>query len=168
MSATPADIDVEVDFDAWTGAMPDTADLAREAAIAGLGGLPGGLAVLLTDDDSVRALNHRFRGMDAATNVLAFPAASNPAGHLGDIALAFGVCDTEARAQDKTLADHLRHLVIHGVLHLLGYDHLEESEANRMEALERELLATLGVSDPYVRDVEASASLAMADAVRDG
>jgi probable rRNA maturation factor len=94
-------------------------------------------------------LNARFLGKHASTNVLSFPAAAHAGGHLGDIALASGVCAREAAEQGKTLADHLRHLVIHGVLHLLGYDHADDAEAKRMETLERDLLAGLGVADPY-------------------
>ena len=114
---------------------------------------PGPVTLLLTDDDTVRDLNARFRGKDHATNVLSFPAAPQPGlpgpQPLGDLALAFGVCAAEAAAQGKTLADHLRHLVVHGVLHLLGHDHEDDAEAEAMEALEREILAGLGVADPY-------------------
>jgi probable rRNA maturation factor len=112
---------------------------------------PGGehLVVLLTDDAAVRELNGRFRGQDKPTNVLSFPAAANPEGHLGDLALAYGVCAREAAEQGKTLAAHLQHLVAHGVLHLLGYDHMTEPEAREMEDLERAVLAGLGIADPY-------------------
>ena len=84
--------------------------------------------------------------------MLSFPAAANPHDHLGDVALAYGVCAAEAKAQDKSLGDHLSHLTIHGVLHLLGYDHEIDSEAEAMEALEREILAGLGVADPYAAE----------------
>jgi probable rRNA maturation factor len=109
----------------------------------------GEAAVLLTDDAEVQGLNARFRGKDSPTNVLSFPAGPNPMGHLGDVALAFGVCESEARAQGKPLADHLRHLVVHGLLHLLGYDHEDEAEGDVMEALERSILSRMGVPDPY-------------------
>jgi probable rRNA maturation factor len=107
------------------------------------------LTVLLTDDATVRDLNARFRGKDAATNVLAFPAPETARPHLGDVALAYGVCAGEAEAQGKTLADHLMHLTAHGLLHLLGYDHQTEAEAGEMEALERRILHGLGSPDPY-------------------
>ncbi len=150
MTSQPSrEVDVEIEADAWTQALPSAEVLAREAALAGLGTDAGALVILLTDDESLRELNHRFRGKDAATNVLSFPAPPNPGGHLGDIALAFGVCDREARAQVKPLADHLRHLVIHGVLHLLGHDHQDDDEALVMEALETQRLADLGIPDPY-------------------
>lgn len=113
----------------------------------------GPVVILLTDDETVRGLNARFRGQDKPTNVLSFPAPEGPGAPLGDIALAFGVCAAEARNQGKPLADHLRHLVIHGVLHLMGWDHETDDEAEAMEALERGLLAALGVADPYRAEV---------------
>ncbi|WP_346764262.1 rRNA maturation RNase YbeY [Caulobacter sp. SLTY] len=105
--------------------------------------------MLLTGDNEVADLNTRFRHKPGPTNVLSFPAPPNPENHLGDIALAYGVCAREAAAQGKTLADHLRHLTVHGVLHLAGYDHQTDDEAEAMEALERRVLADLGVADPY-------------------
>jgi probable rRNA maturation factor len=143
-------IDIEVEDDAWSGALDNAEDLARAAAAAAQALTGGGdIAILLTDDGSVRALNARFRGEDKATNVLSFPAPPMPGAPLGDIALAFGVCQAEARAQGKPLANHLRHLVIHGVLHLAGYDHQGEREAARMEEIERDLLAAMNIPDPY-------------------
>lgn len=151
-------IEVEIEAEAWSAALPDAETLVRQAGQAAVGdGSGGGVAILLTDDAAVRDLNVRFRGADAPTNVLAFPAAPNPEDaphhmHLGDVALAFGVCEREAVDQGKPLADHLRHLVIHGVLHLLGYDHQDDAQATAMESRERELLAGLGVPDPYARE----------------
>lgn len=110
------------------------------------------LVVLLTDDASVRDLNARFRGKDSPTNVLSFPAPPNPERHLGDVALAYGVCAREATEQGKSLRHHLQHLVVHGVLHLLGYDHMSDDEAEAMEGLERIVLAGLGAPDPYQAD----------------
>ena len=140
-------IDIEIEDEAWSAALPNAEALALEAAEAATA--EGGLAILLTDDDTVADLNLRFRGKSGPTNVLSFPAPENREGHLGDIALAYGVCAREAAEQGKPLAHHLQHLVAHGVLHLLGYDHLTEAEAEEMEALERRILAGLGVPDPY-------------------
>ena len=84
--------------------------------------------------------------------MLSFPAAPNPHDHLGDIALGYGVCAAEAVAQGTSLADHLQHLTAHGVLHLLGYDHEIDSEAEAMETLERRILEGLGVADPYASE----------------
>jgi probable rRNA maturation factor len=144
-------IDLEIEDPAWTRALPLAETLARQAAEAALGRVDetGGAVVLLTDDAAVAELNLRFRDKPGPTNVLSFPAPSNPEQHLGDIALAFGVCAREAEAQGKPLAHHLQHLVVHGVLHLVGYDHTTDAEAGEMEALEREVLAGLGVPDPY-------------------
>ena len=138
---------------AWIVALPDAEAIVERAATAGLGSVEGGLVVLLTDDATVRDLNARFRGKDRPTNVLSFPAAVMPGqtpAPLGDIVLAYGVCAAEADAQGKTLTNHLTHLVVHGVLHLLGRDHEDESEAEAMEAEERAILARLGIADPYI------------------
>ena len=144
---------VEVECGDWRQAVPDVRDIVRRAAQLATPIASGEtVTVLLTDDSVVRDLNKRFRQKDTPTNVLAFPSAPG-AGHLGDIALAYGVCAREAGEQAKSLADHLRHLVIHGVLHLRGYDHQTDDEALTMETLERRLLARLGVSDPYASRV---------------
>ena len=119
--------DVEIEADGWSAALADAEALTRvaaEAALAIEGAVGEGVTVLLTDDETVRDLNRRFRGKDQPTNVLSFPAPHNPERFLGDIALAFGVCAREAAEQAKPLADHLQHLVAHGVLHLLGSDHM--------------------------------------------
>ena len=145
-------IEIEVEVEAWTGALPDVEAIVDRAAQAALGTVEGDIVVLLTDDAAVRELNGRFRDKDRPTNVLSFPAPESAAPHLGDIVLAYGVCASEAQAQGKTLSDHLSHLVVHGVLHLLGRDHEDDAEAEEMEAEEREILAELGVSDPYAAD----------------
>ncbi|MCS6626345.1 rRNA maturation RNase YbeY [Roseibacterium beibuensis] len=152
-------IEIEIEDDAWTAALPEAAAVAERAATAALGAVEGGVVVLLADDETVRDLNARFRDRDRPTNVLSFPAAEmsvpSQAPPLGDIVLAYGVCAAEAAAQGKTLADHLSHLTVHGVLHLLGRDHEAEAEAEEMEAEERSILATLGVADPYRADAQA-------------
>jgi probable rRNA maturation factor len=145
-------IDVEIEDEAWTAALPNAEMLARGAALAALDmeeAAHEGVTILLTDDATVRELNARFRQKDAATNVLSFPAPKNPERHLGDLALAYGVCAREAAEQGKPIAHHLMHLTVHGVLHLLGYDHMRDDEAEAMEGLERAVLAGLGVPDPY-------------------
>lgn len=145
-------IEVEIEDEAWTAALPLAATVVERAASAALGAAQGDLVVLLTDDAAVRDLNARFRAKDRPTNVLSFPAAVSAAPHLGDLVLAYGVCAAEAAAQGKSLADHLSHLTVHGVLHLLGRDHEAEAEAEAMEAEERAILASLGVADPYRTD----------------
>ena len=148
-------IDIEIEDEAWVASAPQAQDLVQAAAAAALRHAEfdgDAVTILLTDDESVRDLNARFRGKDYATNVLSFPAPENPEGHLGDIALAFGVCAREASEQGKPLGHHLQHLVAHGVLHLLGYDHETDAEAEHMEGLERVILAGLGVPDPYAAE----------------
>jgi probable rRNA maturation factor len=151
-------IDVEIEDDAWTVVLPDAARVAESAGCAVLDqlaptdGREPGVAVLLTSDEAVAELNQRFRGKAGPTNVLSFPASANPENHLGDVALAHGVCAREAAEQGKTLDQHLAHLVVHGVLHLLGYDHETDHEAEAMEALERSILESLGVPDPYASE----------------
>jgi probable rRNA maturation factor len=150
-------VDIEIEDPSWLGAEPEAEALVWRAAQAVLDAhedIEGqGIVILLADDDSVQALNRDFRQKDYATNVLSFPSPkgpeANPEGQIGDIALAFGVCRREAEEQGKPLAHHLQHLVAHGVLHLLGYNHESDEEAEVMEALERELLAGLDIPDPY-------------------
>lgn len=113
------------------------------------------IAIRLDSDEAVRTLNRDYRGKDAPTNVLSFPMtppdqlAHSPEPMLGDIILADGVCRTEASAKNVSVADHATHLVVHGVLHLLGYDHGGDQEAEAMEAIERRVMAELGLHDPY-------------------
>jgi probable rRNA maturation factor len=114
------------------------------------------VAIVLTGDEEMRALNRTWRGKDAATNVLSFPADDgvNEPRFLGDVVLAYETTLKEAREQNIALQDHVSHLVVHGVLHLLGFDHAEDEAAERMESLERTALASLGVADPYAEDAE--------------
>jgi probable rRNA maturation factor len=133
---------------AWLKAMPAVERLVRRAARAATANRKRSLTVALADDRRVRALNARHRKKDKPTNVLSYP--SGDRAHLGDIVLARQTVWREARSQGKTPADHLAHLVVHGTLHLMGYDHeTGEVDAERMEALERRILAKLGVADPY-------------------
>ncbi len=150
-------IEIEVEDAAWSIAMPDAEAVVLRAATAALGTLEGDLVVLLTDDAEVQDLNKRFRDNDRPTNVLSFPAAESAFPHLGDVVLGYAYCAAEAEVQGKALSDHLSHLVVHGVLHLLGRDHEDDAEAEEMEAEEREILASLGVADPYAAEHEANA-----------
>jgi probable rRNA maturation factor len=156
---TAAQIDVTVAARTWPR---NAAALCRKAAHAALDACAlrqdVGVSILLTTDSAVRKLNAQFRGKDKPTNVLSFPAEAEDTlpgdpQMLGDIAVAYGVCAKEAKAEGKTLNAHLSHLVVHGVLHLLGYDHERESEAETMERWERKILARLGISDPYADTV---------------
>ena len=158
---TARGIAVRVAAPAWRRAVPNvTAKVRRWAAAAlasGTGPGAGEVTVVLAGDALVHRLNRTYRGKDKPTNVLSFPAGGGPAGTghaseqpLGDIVIALETTRAEARAAGKSLADHLAHLVIHGVLHLLGHDHVRPGPARRMERLEVLLLARLGIADPYV------------------
>lgn len=133
--------------------------LVREAVLAalrgaGLGDAATEISVTLSDDAAVRELNREWRGKDKPTNILSFPMrqlrpGDRPGPLLGDLVLARETLRREAEAEGKTAADHARHLVVHGTLHLLGYDHETDADADRMEALEVAILRGLGVADPY-------------------
>ena len=153
-------IDVAEPCALWRQALGDVetiCDAAARAALAGANAvLPCGseLSIVLADDALVHSLNQRWRGKDEPTNVLSFPAQGGKAPLeapllLGDVVLAYGRVAEEAAQQCKPLADHLRHLIVHGVLHLVGFDHEAPDEAERMEALEAAVLAGLGVPNPY-------------------
>jgi probable rRNA maturation factor len=118
----------------------------------------GGIAVLVDGDERIRALNRLWRGIDKPTNVLSFSYPDAPAGapqHVGDIAISYQTAAAEAAAEGKPFAHHMQHLAVHGFLHVLGYDHESDEDAEAMERLERTILARLGVPDPYiVRDAE--------------
>ncbi|MEM8540755.1 MAG: rRNA maturation RNase YbeY [Pseudomonadota bacterium] len=112
------------------------------------------LSIVLTNDDEIRKLNENWRKKDNATNVLSFPAFEMSVGQmpgpmLGDIVLAVETIEREARELGISFLDHLTHLIVHGLLHLLGYDHENDTDAEQMEALETEILAQLGIKDPY-------------------
>jgi probable rRNA maturation factor len=154
---------IEIDLAIEAGAWPPEAELSaltRRAVDGVLAALVDGdaprseLSVQFTDDAHVRLLNAGWRGKDKPTNVLSFPAfphgvrgAFPPL--LGDIVLAAETVAAEALAERKPLADHIAHLIVHGILHLIGYDHESDAEAEEMENLERLILAGLGVPDPY-------------------
>jgi probable rRNA maturation factor len=135
---------------------------AAQATIDHLAPSGGGVltaTVLLTGNAKVRQLNHDFRGIDKATNVLSFPQFSpaemrRPAKQkhpvsIGDIALAYQYVAAEAKEENKPLINHVTHLIIHGLLHLFGYDHVRDGDAKRMEKVEREIMKSLGLPDPY-------------------
>jgi probable rRNA maturation factor len=154
-------LDIGVPSSLWRG-LPRARAIARAtitaAALEGGAVREGaGVSLCLADDAALRALNARWRGIDKPTNVLSFPAASGgalgDATTLGDIALAYETLQREAEDLGVPLADHYRHLLTHGFLHLMGYDHETDAEAERMEALETRILERLGAADPYAREV---------------
>ena len=144
---------------AWKVALPDLGRYARRILRGALAAeLPGRshteLSLLLTDDAEMARLNTDWRGKPKPTNVLSFPAEAavdprQPPAYLGDIALGYGICAREAAKARKPLADHLGHLLVHGALHLLGYDHESDEQAAAMEPREVAILAGFGIADPY-------------------
>jgi probable rRNA maturation factor len=163
---TIATIEIALPCVGWNRVCPDAKRLARDAAwvalvdgIAAMGFTMSArieLAIMLTDDAQQVQLNRKYRGHDFTTNVLAFrawePGTYAPSGApllLGDVVLAFETVAREADEQVKPFCDHLRHLIVHGVLHLLGCDHQTEADAITMERLETSILAKLGVPDPH-------------------
>ena len=149
-------IDVLVESDLWNKAKEEPRSIVKHAveeAAAALSTPRAELAIVLTDDSAIRSLNRVWRQRDAATNVLSFPARhiTNARRHIGDIVLAYETVAREARAERKPFAHHVAHLAVHGFLHLLGYDHERETDAERMEGIERDILRRLGIPDPYRR-----------------
>lgn len=158
------DIDITVSCDDWIRALAlsrtDTEALCRQAVQAAFDGVSGAdgpaeVSLVLGDDALLQRLNHEYRGVDAPTNVLSFPGESAPPPDdgrprvLGDVIVAYQTARAEAAAAGRPLGDHLRHLMVHGMLHLLGHDHQSDAEAEAMERLEVRVLAGLGVADPY-------------------
>ncbi|MAB24001.1 rRNA maturation RNase YbeY [Pseudomonas neustonica] len=136
---------------------PDDDSFLRWVGLALGAGTDRELTIRLVDEDEGRSLNHTYRGKDYATNVLSFPADLPPELDLpllGDLVVCAPVVAREATEQGKPLNAHWAHMVIHGCLHLLGYDHIDDTEADEMETLERELLAQLSIADPYLDDNE--------------
>jgi len=160
MTRSPA-VDVVIDSPLWNlvpGAKPVVRRAIKAAATPVLEHLQTGseseVAIVLTDDAAIQALNRQWRGRDQPTNVLSFPSPSpQPSGTgprlLGDVIIAYETTAREAEARGLPLGHHLAHLAVHGFLHLLGYDHESDKEAEAMERLEREILARLDVPDPY-------------------
>ena len=159
MPSAPLTADILVTADCWQ-AEPEAEALvqraieaaARQASASAEG---AEVAIVLTDDTGIRTLNRDWRGIDKPTNVLSFPAVPAPGRGaqprlLGDIAIAYEITRREAESENKPFAHHLSHLAVHGFLHLVGYDHENDADAETMETLERTILAGLGVPDPYV------------------
>jgi len=155
-------VSINVENECWA-AEPDLSELAHTAVHAALTGAAWekpdwDVAVLFTDNAAMAEINAEWRGKDMPTNVLSFPTDDSmpvPEGEprlLGDLVLAYGVIAREAAEHGKTLRDHTTHLIVHGTLHLLGFDHETDEEAEEMEALETRILKGLGISDPYERD----------------
>ncbi len=151
------DIDIQTQSPLWA-AQPLAERCVRDAIAAAASALStagGEVSIVLTDDSAVRALNRDWRGIDKATNVLSFPAAkASGAKFLGDIVIAYETLDRECSEEDRVFLHHLAHLAVHGFLHLLGYDHQTDAQAEEMEGIESKVMTQLRMPDPYlVRDL---------------
>jgi probable rRNA maturation factor len=161
------ELDIIIESSRWQAvpgvepALRRAIDAAAKPTLADLfGSKQSELAIVLTDDAAIRALNRQWRGRDQPTNVLSFPSRDAPQGTrgpriLGDVVIAYETTALEAQTQGVPFDHHLTHLAVHGFLHLLGYDHETDIEAETMERLEREILARLDVPDPYASHNEA-------------
>ena len=168
MSRPQDEVSIAIDHEAWLSALPDAKELCRAAVAAALSAAcpadrPVEVSLVLAGAGTVARLNRDYRGGEGATNVLAFPAGDieSPAGAadgeqppllLGDVVVCYEAASEEARSDGRSLADHLAHLVVHGLLHLLGHHHDADDHAERMEALEVAVLRMLGIANPYEQE----------------
>jgi len=156
------DVEVVIQDERWLEALSKVENFVQKTVAfawqkAGIKkvGIPE-ISVFLSNDKDIKEINREYRGVDKPTNVLSFPAIEedvllepNMPYLAGDIVLAFETCQEEATAEGKTLSDHVAHLLVHGVLHLAGFDHIKDDDADKMEAKEVEILEELGVKNPY-------------------
>lgn len=154
MSTVTADIVIESDL--WASEPRAEATVSAAISAAAAHSTRGGeVSILLSDDSAVRDINRQFRGLDKPTNVLSFPAANTPATqghlgiHLGDIVIAYETLRRECEAEDRLFLHHLAHLTVHGFLHLIGYDHETDAQADEMEALESRIMTAMNLPDPW-------------------
>ncbi len=140
------DIDISVNAGHWENASETMARDVITKVLTHLDLAVAEVSIVLSNDEFVRELNKDYRGKDSPTNVLSFP---NEPPMLGDIVLAIETIENEAIAQKKSFEHHFTHLLVHGCLHLLGYDHLEDAEAEEMESLEIQILSMMGIKNPY-------------------
>lgn len=169
MNKVSYEIDIDIQCPDWEKEVPDLQALARETVTKTVESVFQALeketvnteiSLVFADDTFVQELNRTYRGKDKSTNVLSFPLttdeelndSSDPFIALGDIIVAHGVIKQEAQEQDKSIIDHLKHMLVHGTLHLLHFDHIKDEDAEVMEALEIKILDELGVKNPYQND----------------
>jgi len=150
-------LELEIGVAPGATSLHETLPAVIAAAIAAanqiVGPTGGGVTIIVDNDDRIRSLNRLWRQIDKPTNVLSFPAPDGPSGrtsYVGDIAISYETAAREAVAEGKSLSDHVAHLSVHGFLHLMGYDHESDADAAEMEGLERDILARIGILDPYI------------------
>ncbi len=156
LRASAPTIDIQITSPLWD-AQPKASQTVRDAiatAAAALASADGEVSIVLTDDAGITKLNRDWRGIDKATNVLSFPAAElKPGGGakmLGDIVVAYETLERECADEDRVFLHHLAHLTVHGFLHLIGYDHQTDSDADEMEGLESKIMSAMKMPDPYL------------------
>ncbi|MSO66428.1 MAG: rRNA maturation RNase YbeY [Pseudolabrys sp.] len=156
LRASAPTIDIQIASPLWD-AQPKASQTVRDAiaaAAAALASADGEVSIVLTDDAGIKKLNRDWRGIDKATNVLSFPAAElKPGGGakmLGDIVVAYETLERECADEDRVFLHHLAHLTVHGFLHLIGYDHQTDSDADEMEGLESKIMSAMKMPDPYL------------------
>lgn len=154
--ASPPQIDIEIRSPRWDK-QPLAEKAVRDAILTAVSALSTGggeVSIVLTDDSTIRTLNRDWRGIDSATNVLSFPASGpgrgQEGGLLGDIVIAYETLERECDEEKRDLLHHLSHLTVHGFLHLIGYDHQDDAQAEEMERLESEIMTRLNMPDPYL------------------
>ncbi len=154
--ASPPQIDVQMQSPLWK-AQPLAEQIVREAVIAAASALStadGEVSIVLTDDSTIATLNREWRGIDKPTNVLSFPASAHKTGDgahfLGDIVIAYETLVRECDDEDREFFHHLAHLTVHGFLHLIGYDHQTDTQADEMEGLETKIMTRMNMPDPYL------------------
>jgi len=162
MTACPISIEISVEEAEWESALPAYEKRIENVLSQAVNHLKdkintsfqdADISILLSNNDHIKTLNRDYRQKDKPTNVLSFPMEGEFAhGSLGDLALGLEIIAEEAREQNKSLADHFSHLIVHGFLHLLGYDHIDDTEAEEMEALEIQILGDMGIKNPYEAD----------------
>ena len=163
---TPVTADIVVESEHWAAEPRAEAIAAAAIAAAAPHSTRGGeVSILLSDDSAVRDINRQFRGLDKPTNVLSFPAADTPAtqGHLGDIVIAYETLRRECEDEGREFLHHLAHLTVHGFLHLIGYDHETDAQADEMETLESRIMNSTNMPDPW-RDAHLARDLQHGDA----
>ena len=151
--ATAPSVDVRVDSALWQGQplAEQTVHTAIAAAAAALATANGEVSIVLTDDAGIKKLNRDWRGIDKPTNVLSFPASkTGGAKLLGDIVIAYETLTQECEDEGRIFLHHLAHLTVHGFLHLIGYDHQNDSQADEMEGLESKIMSAMNMPDPYL------------------
>ena len=162
MNAPETMLDIDIEYRSAATSIPNKNDISHWASTAYSGNTRGEVAMLIVDEDEIQSLNHNYRNKNQTTNVLSFSAdlpAIDGFIHLGDLVLCANIIEREAKQQEKSLESHWAHMTIHGMLHLQNYDHISDTDAQAMEEIEIALMASLGFSNPYLSDHDATTQM---------